>query len=262
MVGRTALITGATAGIGAAFARRLAADGLALVLVARDEARLSTLARELRSRHGVDVEVLAADLADDAGCASVEARVADQRNPIDVLVNNAGLGLRGSVLRNPVEQEEHLLRLNVRAVLRLAHAALPGMTERGAGAIINVASVAAFTPMTGSTYPASKAWVVNFSESIDLLVRPRGVRVLALCPGLVRTEFHERAGITTDAMPQRLWLDAGWLVDRALRDLERGRRVSIPSLRYRALVSFLRYAPRRLVYRMSSSARKRTRRED
>jgi uncharacterized protein len=240
----TALVTGATAGLGAAFARRLAASGYHLVLVARDADRLAAVAGELSAAHGVTCVPLPADLGTDDGCELVAARLRDADHPVDLLVNNAGISINGSFLRTDVRDEERLLDLNVRAVLRLTHAALPAMVARGSGEIINVSSVSGFAPvMPGSTYPASKAWVTNFTESVGLAARRRGVRVMALCPGYIRTEFHQRAGIDMSAIPGWLWLSADEVVLDALRDLRRGRLVSVPSWRYKAVVFGMRYAP-------------------
>jgi short-subunit dehydrogenase len=196
----TALVTGATSGIGAEFVRQLARRGDDLVLVARDEERLEAMADWVR-RAGTDAEVLPADLASDGGCRSVEQRCAAG---VDVLVNNAGVGTRGAFLAVPVEDEEHLLRVNVRAVLRLTRAVLPGMVERGRGDVVNVSSVSGFAPGgTTASYSASKAWVTNFSESLHLQYAGYGVRVLALCPGFTRTDFHARAGMDTSGIPDR-----------------------------------------------------------
>jgi short-subunit dehydrogenase len=258
----TALVTGATAGIGAAFARRLAVEFHDLVLVARDAKRLASVAAELRDAHGVSVEVLSADLATDEGCGAVEARLADAERPIDVLVNNAGIGLRDSFLRNNVEDEERMLRLNVRAVMRLTHAALPVMVARGRGDVVNVSSVAGFGPTApGSTYSATKAWVINFSESLHLAVRAKGVRVVALCPGFVRTEFHARAGIPTSSIKDRLWLDADSVARAALADLRRGRAVSTPSLQYKVLGGLVRHVPRPIFMRVIGTAARRAGRD-
>ncbi|MEV0154205.1 SDR family oxidoreductase [Micromonospora sp. NPDC050686] len=258
---RWALITGATAGIGAAFARRLAADGWHLVLVARDADRLATTATELTGRHGRQVETLPADLSTDDGCAVVERRLTDGR-PVDLLVNNAGISLNRPFLRSTVEDEARLLRLNVHAVLRLTLAALPGMTERRRGAVINVSSVAGFgAVMPGSTYSASKAWVTNFSESVGQSARPFGVRVMALCPGYTRTEFHDRAGINMSKTPGWMWLRADDVVDEGLRDLRKGKLVSVPDWKYKLAVAGLRHAPRRLLQRASKDTRGRVDRD-
>ncbi|MER5326622.1 SDR family NAD(P)-dependent oxidoreductase [Streptosporangium roseum] len=242
----TALITGATAGIGAAFARRLAADGFSLVLVARDEKRLASSAESLRLRYGVKVEVLPADLAAEEGLTAVEARL---REGVDLLVNNAGFGHPGAFLDVPVADELRMLKVHCEAVLRLTLAALPGMRERDRGAVVNVASVAAF--FTRGTYSASKAWVVNFSESIASELTGTRVRVMALCPGFVRTEFHDRASMDVSGIPRFLWLSADNVVDEAMRDLARGRRVSIPDIRYKAIVGVGRLIPRGLAGEVS-----------
>lgn len=257
----TALITGASAGIGAAFAERLATEHHDLVLVSRDEARLTEQATTLSERYGVLVEVLAADLADDEGCAAVERRLSDPDRPVHVLVNNAGFGLNQSFVEADVEDEERMLRVHVRAVMRSTHAVLPQMLDRGKGDVINVASVAGFGPaQPGATYSASKAWVINFSESIGSGVREYGVRVMALCPGYTRTEFHQRAGITLP-IPDGLWLRADDVVRAGLRDLRRGRLVSVPDLRYKLVVAAMRHLPHGLVTRVTRDARGRISRD-
>lgn len=236
----TALVTGASAGLGAAFARALAAEGYDLVLVARDEARLTSLAGEL----GGTPVVLPADLTTDDGLARAEERLG---TGVDLLVNNAGIGLGSSVPRAAPDDLDRELALNVRAVLRLTRAALPPMLERKRGEILNVSSVAGYMAVPGSAYGATKAWVTNFSESVGLGVRRHGVRVMALCPGYTRTEFQQRAGIDRRRIPDWLWLSADDVVRTALRDLRRGRYVSVPDWRYKAAVLGLRYTPRWLV---------------
>ncbi|MFE3449477.1 SDR family NAD(P)-dependent oxidoreductase [Nonomuraea sp. NPDC059194] len=243
----TALITGATAGLGAAFARRLAADGFSLVLVARDESRLSEAADRLKQKYGVAVEVLPADLATDRGLEDVEARL---RDGVDFLVNNAGFGHPGHFLEVPVEDETRMLKVHCEAVLRLTLAVLPGMRSRGRGAVINVASVAAF--FHRGTYSASKAWVVNFSESTAAEVDHPKIRIMALCPGFVRTEFHQRASMDVSGIPDFLWLKADDVVNEAMRDLALGKVVSIPDLRYKAIVAVGRLIPSRLTQRIST----------
>ena len=250
----TALVTGPTAGIGRAFAEQLASRGHDLVLVARNQERLDALAEELRSAHGVEVEVLAADLADRDGLAPVEARLAERDRPVSLLVNNAGFGHKHPFTENTVEDEQQMLDVLVTAVMRLSHAAIGPMLERGEGAIVNVASVAAFFPR--GTYSAAKAYVVSFSEWLDLTYRDRGVRGMALCPGFVRTEFHERMGVRADSAPAWLWLDADRLVRDALDDLQKGKTVSVPSKRYKVITAVARYTPSSLQARFQRLGRK------
>ncbi len=251
----TALVTGASAGIGAAFARRLAADGSDLVLVARDRARLERSAQDLRERHGVDVEVLAVDLAGDEGCARIEERLGEG---VDLLVNNAGVALVGDFAALDRAAEEAQLRLNVRAVLRLTSAALPPMLERGSGAVVNLSSVAAFTPSGESaTYGASKAWVTAFSDALHLQYADRGVRVLSVHPGLTRTEMHARSGVDVSGVPDRAWLDADDVVSAALADLARGRARCTPGGLYKAVVAATRLVPPALQLRLARRVRRR-----
>jgi uncharacterized protein len=241
----TALVTGASAGIGNAFARRLAAQGHDLVLVARDATRLEELATVLRRAHQVDVEVLPADLTDRDGLSAVADRLRDGDRPVDLLVNNAGGGIAGTFVGGDLAAEERSLDLLVRAVLVLTHAAVPGMVARARGAVVVVSSVAGFLP--GGTYSAAKAWATSFTTSLILELLGTGVTATALCPGYVRTEFHGRAGIPTDTIPGWAWLDADRLVADCLADVARGRAVSIPSRRYRVAVALLRHMPLRAV---------------
>ncbi|ATL29870.1 SDR family NAD(P)-dependent oxidoreductase [Streptomyces formicae] len=241
----TALITGSTAGIGAAFARRLAADGHNLVLVARDTKRLREQATELHDRHGIEAEVLTADLATDKGIETVEERLSRPREPVDLLINNAGFGNKGKYLDVPMSDELTMLKVHCEAVLRLTSSAVESMRKRGRGGVVNVASVAAFVPR--GTYGASKAWVVQFTQGAAKDLTGSGVRLMALCPGLVRTEFHERAGMGTSNIPNWMWLDADKLVAAALADLARGKSLSIPDPRYKALMGIAKVTPRSLL---------------
>jgi short-subunit dehydrogenase len=243
----TAFITGATSGIGAAFARRLARDGMSLALLARNGERLQRVAEDHRRAHGVDVEVLVADLASDEGITAAERRL---DAGVDLLVNNAGFGLDGRYLEVPVSDELAMLRVHCEAVLRLTSAAMPAMIQSGSGGVINVASVAAF--FARGTYSASKAWVVSFSQSVREDVAGTGVRVMALCPGWVRTEFHERARMDMSGLPDFVWLDADKLVASAMRDYRRGVGLSVPGGLYKALLGLNRVIPRRLSSRVSA----------
>jgi uncharacterized protein len=250
----TALVTGPTAGIGRAFAQALAARGHDLVLVARDRGRLEALAQHLRDEHAIDVEFLVADLADREAISLVEARLTDPDRPVSMLVNNAGFGHKLPFTENSVEDEQEMLDVLVTAVLRLTHAAVGPMLARGEGTVLNVSSVAAFLPR--GTYSAAKRYVVSFSEWLDLTYRDRGVRGMAVCPGFVRTEFHERMGVGRDSAPGWLWLDADRVVRDALRDLERGKSVSVPSKRYKVLSALAVYTPSSLQARFQGLGRR------
>jgi short-subunit dehydrogenase len=237
----TALVTGPTSGIGNAFARRLASDGYDLVLVARDEGRLAELAEELR-RRGVGAEVIVADLCERDQLAVVEARLQDPERPVDLLVNNAGFVLNQRFVDASVEDEQRQLDVLVTAVLRLSHAAAGPMAERGRGAIVNVSSVASFLPF--GTYGAAKAWVTSFSQGLASQLGRRGVRVMALCPGFVRTEFQDRAGIEVGESRAWIWLDVDDLVSAAMTDLARGKVVSVPGWQYKAVSGATHLIPR------------------
>jgi short-subunit dehydrogenase len=252
----TALITGSTSGIGAGFATRYAQLGHDLVLVARDEERLQKQATELRAKWHVEVEVLAADLGTDDGCAVVEARAASERQPIDVLINNAGFALGVDFLHSSLDDEEQLIRVMIRAPMRVTKAALPGMLERDRGTIITVTSIAAF--LNHSSYGAAKVWALRFSEGLSLKLAGTHVRALALCPGLVHTEFHKRGNVDVSNAPDWIWLNVDQVIDACLHDLRRGKSVSIPTLRYKAMIGIGRHLPTRLVARGRNVRRKST----
>ncbi|MCY0940400.1 MULTISPECIES: SDR family NAD(P)-dependent oxidoreductase [Streptomyces] len=250
----TVLITGASAGLGEAFARGFAAKGCALVLVARDKDRLDAVAERLGREYGVPAEVLPADLLTDGGLTAVAERLADRAAPVDILVNNAGFGLPAPFPYSPVEDEERMLDLLVKVPLRLTHAVAPGLRERRRGAVLNVSSVAGLLP-TG-TYGAAKAWVTAFSESLRVDMEPYGVRVLAVVPGFTRTEFQARAGMDVSALRDAVWLEPDAVVAKALRDLALRRPVSITGRRYQAYALAARHLPRGFVARRMARTRR------
>ncbi len=257
----TALITGASAGIGASFAQRLAGSGHDLVLVARHRDPLEDLAVRLRASHGIRTEILTADLADRADLERVAVRAAatgtDGTTAIDLLVNNAGFGSSREFLDVDIAAEERALDVMCRAVLVLSHAAARAMRERHRGAIINVSSVAGYAAM--GHYSAIKAYVTTFSESLAGDLAGTGVRVQALCPGFTHTEFHARAEINMSRLPEALWLNSDDVVTASLRDLRNGRVVCVPGAAYQTLVTALQHLPRGLVRRVSGELAERRR---
>ena len=250
----TALVTGPTSGIGEAFARRLAADGYDLVLVARDTRRLESLAEELEGV-GVHAEVLTADLAEPAQLLTVENRLADRNRPIDVLVNNAGFSINQQFVTGSIEQEQLLLDVMVNAVMRLSHAAVRGMSDRDRGLIVNVSSIAGFLPF--GSYSAAKAWVTSFSQGLATELAGTGVHTVAVCPGFVHTEFHQRAGVDMSKSADWMWLSADEVVDRTFEDVAHGRVLSVPGLQYRAMAVGTHLLPRDAVRRLERFRRSR-----
>jgi len=245
----TALITGASAGLGLEFAWQLATARHDVVLVARDTERLERLAAQLRAAAGVHAEVLPADLTDRGDLERVAERLRATERPVGLLVNNAGVGIGERFVGGDLAHQERALELMVRAVLVLSHAASGAMVERGRGAVLNVASVAAL--LAGGTYSAHKAWVRTFTEGLAVELRGTGVTATVLCPGLTHTEFHERAGLrAADEYPELAWLSADRVVATALQDVRRGAVISTPSLRYRVASGALRALPRSAVRRL------------
>jgi hypothetical protein len=227
---RRAVVTGASSGIGRAFAERLAADDYDLVVVARRADSLHALADRLRARHGVEVAVLPADLCDAAALARVEDAVRSDLR-LELLVNNAGFGSEGPFHELDVAGEARMLRLNCEALLRLTHAALGPMVKRGGGAVINVSSGAGFVPSPfHATYAATKAFVTSFTEAIGEELAGSGVRVQALCPGFTRTEFQSAAGVDVSRLPEFVWQPPEAVVEASLDGLRRGALVVVPGL--------------------------------
>jgi uncharacterized protein len=254
---RTALITGASAGMGAEFARQLAAAGTDLVLVARRLDRPEELARQLRDRHGVTVESLQADLAASEGMAAVEGRIAACPD-LDLLVNNAGFGGRSGFVRGETADHIGMVRVHVDATVRLTKAALPGLIDRGRGAVINLASVAAFSPFSGAMYSGTKAFLVMFSVNLAAELRSKGVVVQALCPGMTHTDFHEVAGIDKSVVPSPFWLTAEKVVRISLRRLGHGV-VCIPGWYNKGLAFLMRCPPTAGLVRAAGRTRSVTR---
>lgn len=251
----TALITGASAGLGLEFAWQLATARHDVVLVARDAERLERLAAQLRAAAGVHAEVLVADLTDAGDLGRVAERLRAAGRPVGLLVNNAGLGLGQRFVGGDLDREVAALDLMVRSVLVLSHAGAGAMVERGRGAILNVASVAAL--MASGTYSAHKAWVRSFTEGLAVELAGTGVTATALSPGLTHTEFHERAGLPgAESYPELAWLSADRVVAEALADVRRGAVLSTPSLRYRVASGVLRTLPRSAVRRLGAARRR------
>jgi short-subunit dehydrogenase len=232
----TALVTGASSGIGRAIAVRLGADGSDLIVVARRRDRLEALAEEVQAAHGVKVEVVVADITDPEQLAALEDRLRTGSPTVDLLVNNAGLGGHGSFAQLPVEWQDGQVRLNVLAPVRLTHAALGPMLARGGGGVLNVSSIAGLQPMPYvATYAATKAYLSTFSHALHEEVRGHGVAVTALLPGFTRTEFHDAAGMNRSVVPGPAWMKADTVARAGLRAVAQGRAQCVPGLGYRVL---------------------------
>jgi len=240
--GRTALITGASSGLGEVFARRLASRGYSLLLVARREERLNKLRDELEAEYSITAEVFLADLAKAEDVERLAERIRSM-DSLDMLVNNAGFGTAGRFAEIDVEGQADMIHVHVVASVRLTRAALPRMIARGTGVIINVSSVAGFLIGSGSvTYCATKAYLTSFSQSLHVELKGTGVRVQALCPGFVHTGFHDTAALETferSQIPKFLWMSADYVVDTSLKTLARNRAVCIPSWKYRLIVALV-----------------------
>jgi short-subunit dehydrogenase len=252
----TALITGGTSGIGAAFARALAARGDELILVARDGARLQTTADELIATYQISVEIIQADLAERADVLRVAERLEDQERPVDLLINNAGFGLHTGLLDPDWSIHEKALDVMCLAVLILGGAAGRAMKVRGQGQIVNISSLASW--ISQGHYSPVKAWVRSYSEGLGDELHGTGVTVTAVAPGWVKTEFHQRAGIRTSGIPSWIWVDADKMASKALNDIAAGKAISIPAKRWKVAAFLAAHAPRsavRAVSRMLTKSR-------
>lgn len=243
-----AVVTGASSGIGAEFAKALARSGYSVLLVARRRDRLEALAERIETECQAEAEILVCDLATDEGCRVLEQRLQNDAS-LAMLVNNAGFGSLGCFFDIPIHGQDQMHRLHVLAPMRLTHAALPGMIERGAGAIINVASVAGFLQTVGNVgYCATKAWMIHFSEGVWLELRASRspVRIQALCPGYTLSEFHDTLHMDRSKIPASLWMKAEFVVAESLRGIERDQLIVIPGWRYRAMLRLWAVLPRGL----------------
>lgn len=224
-----AVVTGASSGIGAAYADRLAAQGHDLLLVARRGDRLAELAAKLKAAHGIEAETLVLDLADPKDLAKLEARLEAQ--PAGVLINNAGVGALGPTASTGPEAQEALIRLNIIALTRLSLAALAGFRKTGQGALVNIASVLAFGPSAGgASYSGSKAYVLNFTRSLQMEYADSAIRIQAVLPGPIRTEFFSAQGLSDEVFPASAFISADALADAALAGLAAGEAVTVPTL--------------------------------
>jgi short-subunit dehydrogenase len=260
---KLAVITGASSGIGAMFARKLAARGYDLLLVARREDRLRSLATELSETYHVSGDILAVDLADDAGCERVAERIRAAPN-LGVLVNNAGFGTLGFFADASIESQMQMHRLHVLATVRLTHAALENLIPRGDGGVINVSSVAGFGQTAGSvSYSATKGWMNIFTASLyaELEVQKSAVKIQALCPGFTLSEFHDTARIDRSPIPRSLWMTADFVVSESLRGFDEGKLFVIPGWRYKLLVMFMKSVPGWMLRRMSARGARRYRKQ-
>ncbi len=252
-----ALVTGATAGIGEAFARFLAAKGFDLVIVARDQERLTARAAELRSKFNIQVEILRADLFNPGDLQKVEDRLSNADAPIEVLINNAGFGIKDSFLTSNLEDEVRLLRVLAEVPMVLMHEVLPAMVARNSGTIINVSSVASF--IAGGSYSAAKSWLTVMSEALHTELSKTNVHVTALCPGFTHTEFHQRGKMKMDGLPEFMWLDADDVVADAWKVSQAGGAISVPGGQYKTLTFLARYLPRPIVRKLGINVRKKQR---
>ena len=253
----TALVTGATAGIGESFTRLLAEKGFDLVLVARDNKRLQERAKALSKKYKIEVEVLQADLSVPAQLAKVEKRLSSAKKPIEVLINNAGFGIKDSFLSSNIADEKRLIDVLAKTPMQLMHAVLPQMLDRNSGMIINVSSVASF--IAGGTYSAAKSYLTVHTESLHTELSKTNIKISALCPGFTRTEFHQRGKMKMSGLPNFMWLEADRVVSESWRAAMAGKAICIPGWQYKILSTIARFGPRPLVRKLGIKVRARQR---
>jgi len=253
----TALVTGATAGIGESFTRLLASKGYDLVLVARDKKRLQERVHSLAKKYKVEVEILQADLSVPAQLARVEKRLTNSKKPIEVLINNAGFGIKDSFLSSNITDELLLIDVLARAPMQLMHAVLPQMLARDSGTIINVSSVASF--IAGGTYSAAKSYLTVHTESLHTELSQTNLKISALCPGFTHTEFHQRGKMKMTGLPNFMWLEADQVVATSWQAAQAGKAICIPGWQYKILSTIARFGPRPLVRKLGIKIRARQR---
>ncbi|CAN2246007.1 DltE Short-chain dehydrogenases of various substrate specificities [actinobacterium SCGC AAA044-D11] len=253
----TALVTGATAGIGESFTRLLASKGYDLVLVARDKKRLQERATSLSKKYKINVEILQADLSVPAQLARVEKRLSSSKKPIEVLINNAGFGIKDSFLVSSIEDELLLIDVLARAPMQLMHAVLPQMISRDSGTIINNSSVASF--IAGGTYSAAKSYLTVHTESLHTELSKTNIKISALCPGFTHTEFHQRGKMKMSGLPNFMWLEADRVVAESWQAAQAGKVICIPGWQYKILSTIARFGPRPLVRKLGIKIRARQR---
>ena len=253
----TALVTGATAGIGESFTRLLASKGYDLVLVARDKKRLQERAKSLSKKYKINVEILQADLSVPAQLARVEKRLSNSKKPIEVLVNNAGFGIKDSFLVSSIEDELLLIDVLARAPMQLMHAVLPQMISRDSGTIINNSSVASF--IAGGTYSAAKSYLTVHTESLHTELSKTNIKISVLCPGFTHTEFHQRGKMKMSGLPNFMWLEADRVVAESWKAAQAGKAICIPGWQYKILSTIARFGPRPMVRKLGIKIRARQR---
>ena len=247
---KKALITGASAGIGLEFAYQLAQKNYDLILVSRNQQKLSEIAQEISSKYKNINEVLVADLASKEGIDLVSNKIKTDED-IEFIVNNAGLGINKPFHKATLNEESDLLNVLVKAPLEITHSAITSMLNRNKGFIINVGSVAAWT--TSGTYSAAKVWLTSFSESLNTNYQKKGINICVVAPGFTKTEFHQRANMSTESIPNWMWLSTKIVVKDSIDAVLKGKTIVVPSIRYKLLVTFLKLMPRTFIRKFSDS---------